>query len=92
VEDFLKFKRMITPVIIQIIFWIGVVLCVIGGIIEMIVGIAGHEGGGGLVFVGFLTLLLGPVVVRIYCEILIVLFSINDTLTDIKNKMRDTIA
>ena len=33
-EDFLKFKRMITPIIIQILFWIGVVLCVIGGLVR----------------------------------------------------------
>jgi hypothetical protein len=89
-EDFLKFKKMITPVIIQIVFWIGVAMCLIYGLVLVAVGVSGH-GQGGLVLVGLLAMLLGPLAVRIYCELLIVLFSINDTLTDIKNKMRDTI-
>jgi hypothetical protein len=89
-EDFLRFKRMITPVIIQIVFWIGVVLCVLSGFVQIVMGVGGHEGGA-RVLLGLLTILLGPIAVRIYCEILIVLFSINDTLTDIKNKMRDTV-
>ena len=92
-EDFLKFRKMITPIIIQVLFWIGAVVCVLMGIAEIITGIVGHlDGGGRVVLMGVLTLVLGPLLVRVYCEILIVLFSINDTLTDIKNKMRDTIA
>lgn len=90
-DDFLKFKRMVTPVIIQILFWIGVVLCVLGGVGMMIGGVVTHQHGGSAVLAGLLLLVLGPLMVRVYCEILIVLFTINDTLTDIKNKMRDTI-
>jgi hypothetical protein len=90
-EEFLKFKKMITPIIIQILFWIGVVVCVIWGLAAIVTGISGHaEHGGQIVFAGLLMLLIGPVLVRVYCEILIVLFSINTTLTQIKDKMRDT--
>ena len=32
-DDFWAFRRMITPMIIQVIFWIGVITCVIGGIV-----------------------------------------------------------
>ena len=63
----------------------------LAGIVYVIVGVSGH-GGGAMVLAGLLVILLGPVVVRVYCEILIVIFSINDTLTEIKNKMRDTIS
>jgi len=86
-EDFLKFNKMITPIIIRILFWIGVSICVIGGIIVIVYGASTYYGGGGIVFLGLLLLLLGPLAVRVYCEILIVLFSINNTLTDLKNKM-----
>ena len=84
VKEFLSFRRMITPVIIQILFWIGVVLCVIGGLIGIAVGATSHYGGGGQVLGGLIMLLLGPVLVRVYCEILIVFFRINETLTDIR--------
>ena len=37
-RDFLAFRTMITPVIIQILFWVGVALCIIFGIGYMSVG------------------------------------------------------
>ena len=87
-EDFLKFKKMMTPIIIQILFWIGVAVCVIAGIIEIVSGInASYGGGGSVVFMGILLLLLGPILVRVWCELMLVLFSIHDTLVKMKNKM-----
>ena len=88
-EDFLKFKKMVTPIIIQILFWIGVVVCVIIGLISIVRGANVRYGGGGMVFFGLMWILLGPIVTRIYCELLIVIFSINDTLTDVKNLLKD---
>jgi hypothetical protein len=88
VNDFLKFKKMMTPIIIQILFWIGVAVCVIAGIIEIVSGINTPYGGGGsVVFMGILLLLLGPILVRVWCELMLVLFSIHDTLIKMKNKM-----
>ncbi len=81
-NDFLKFKKMITPVIIQILFWIGVVGSVILGLILIIVG--GANARWGLMWI-----LLGPIVTRVYCELLIVIFSINDTLTEVKNVLKN---
>jgi hypothetical protein len=83
-NDFLSFRTMITPVIIQIIFWIGVALCIIFGIGYLVVG--ARYGTGGPVY-GLLILLFGPVAVRIYCEILIIFFRINETLTEIKHTL-----
>ena len=87
-EDFLTFRKMITPSIIHIIFWIGVALCVIGGIISIIGGAATRYGGGTTVLHGILLLFLGPLGVRIYCELIIVVFRINDTLTEIKGSIK----
>ena len=84
-KDFLAFRRMITPMIIQILFWAGVALCVIGGLVGMVAGATASYGGGSQVLGGLVTLVIGPVFVRVYCEILIIFFRINETLTDIKN-------
>lgn len=86
-QDFLAFRTMITPVIIQIIFWIGVAFCVISGLFTMFLG--SRYGGAGGFFTGLLILILGPVVVRIYCELLIVFFRMNETLTEIKNNLTE---
>ena len=84
-NDFLTFRKILTPVIIQIIFWIGVVLCVVGGIIGIVYGAVENESV--VLLYSLLVVVLGPLAVRIYCEMLIVMFRINDTLTDIYNKM-----
>jgi hypothetical protein len=45
--------------------------------------------GSAPILKGLLVLLAGPLVVRIYCEILIIFFRINETLTEIKHAVGD---
>lgn len=73
---------MITPLIIQALFWILAVLSVIVGAGMLLTG-----AGGGR-FVGLLLILFGPLVIRIYAEVLIVVFRISETLTDILDELR----
>ena len=80
-KDFLFFRKMITPMIIQVIFWISVIGVIIGGFVTM------FSYGG--FWRGLLMVLLGPIAVRIWTELLIVLFKINDTLTDIRNNTKN---
>ncbi|MGD1278226.1 MAG: DUF4282 domain-containing protein [Tepidisphaeraceae bacterium] len=77
VGEFLAFRKMITPLIIQIIFWIGVVGCVIEAINFFTYG-------GSAVIFGLFVLIVGPLVVRIYCELLIVIFRIYSELVAIR--------
>jgi len=85
-QDFSNFKFMITPTFIKIIFWIGVGFCVLFGLLMMIGGVGSLYGGGMRVFMGFLYIILGPVVWRIYCELLIVIFKIFESLEEIRKK------
>ena len=75
VKDFLYFREMLTPLVIQIVFWIGVVSSFIGGIVMMFDSF----------LQGLLAAILGPIMVRIFTELIIVTFKINDSLTDIRN-------
>ena len=84
-SDFTRFDKMITPTIIKILFYVGVILSVIFGIAEIFGGIIGEDGA--LVFMGFLTLLLGPLFTRVYCELLIVIFKIHQNLKEINDKI-----
>lgn len=88
-KDFLKFRRMVTPIIIQVLFWIA-----LGGVVATGLAIMAGAGGdyvdGGQAFgAGLMTLIFGPLVVRVYAELLIVVFRINDTLTDISDRLAD---
>jgi hypothetical protein len=98
--DYLAFRRMITPIFIQIIFWIAAICCFLFGIYQFFDGLIPQErsGLGSLfgnqhstktcdfteIFKGLLVMVIGPVFVRIYCEILILFFRMNETLTEIK--------
>ena len=38
-SDFWAFRNMVTPVIIQILFWVGVIACIIVGLVMIGMGI-----------------------------------------------------
>ena len=98
-KSFLSFERMITPVIIKILFYIGLIGSLVGGIAVFFSGVIGGftEGSFIAILLGFvlgllggvLTLLIGVLVTRIYAELLILIFRINETLTDIKTLLQE---
>ena len=69
------FDRMITPAFIHVIYWIGIIAVVLAGIGTI------HEGSP---IRGALGMITGLIVVRVGCEVLIVLFRINDNLAAIR--------
>ncbi|MFP4661125.1 MAG: DUF4282 domain-containing protein [Halanaerobiales bacterium] len=86
-QKFIKFDKMITPSIIKILFWIGLGASVIGGLIMLIGGIAARYGGGIQVLSGLLIIVFGPLFTRVYCELLILFFKINENITEINEKV-----
>ena len=79
--EFLKFRSFLTPAIIQIVFWLGVIICVAGGIALMVIS----DGEGIAVLIGLLVMLIGPIWVRIFCELMILMFRIYDELKQINS-------
>ena len=83
--DFLAFRKMITPAVIQIFFWLGVIVCVVAGL-----GILSNSDMLAAAspvpptLTAVLVLVVGPLLVRIYCELLMVLFRIYESLRAIE--------
>jgi hypothetical protein len=74
-NEFSTFRKFITPVVIQVLFWLGVLAVVISGLKTR-----GSSTSGDLhVLVGFLIIIFGILAVRIYMEILIVVFRLYDS-------------
>jgi Domain of unknown function (DUF4282) len=75
-KDLLFFDKMVMPKVITFIYWLMLLGCVIGGLATM--------------FASFLTglgiLVGGAIASRLYCELIIVLFKMNESLTAIRNK------
>lgn len=85
-SKFFNFDKMITPAIIKVLFWIGMAIVVVIGLSGVAAGIFTPYGGGRTALTGLLTLVVGPIVVRVYCELLIVIFKMHEALEKIANK------
>jgi hypothetical protein len=76
IKDFLFFDKMVMPKVITFIYWLALLGCAIGGLVTM--------------FQSFLTglgvLIGGAIAARLYCELLVVLFKMNEALQDIRSK------
>lgn len=90
--DFLVFRKMITPALVQIIFWILVFSSAWAGL-RYLQGGADHLLKGLPAWPSFdfflpspavLFFVIIPLVTRIFCECLILFFRMNSTLTDIR--------
>ena len=80
-EYITSFKKMITPLIIQALYWIGIVAVVIAAFAMMF-----RRGG---FWIGLLYLVLGPIMVRVYAELLIVLFRMHEALNEISDTLKE---
>lgn len=75
------FESMLTPKIITFIYWLCLIGAVISGITTMF---AGYEGFTFMSFImGILYIIGGAIGARVWCELLIVLFKINENLQNI---------
>lgn len=78
-KDFLLFRKMISPWLIQVLFWFAILIFVYTAIIDLL-----HKESYLLIFE---VLILGPLITRVICELFIVFFRVNDNLVDIKQAL-----
>ena len=74
-DDLFSFKTLFTPRLIQIVFWVGTASMVIPSFFAMI---------SYSFWTGLIGVIAAPVLMRVTCETVLVLFRINDTLIEIK--------
>ena len=80
-RDFLTFNKMLTPTLIQIIFWLG---------LGLLVYIATRDMLDLLIARGLEILILGPITLRILCELCIILFKIHQYVHQLCQEKIDT--
>lgn len=88
--DLLLFRRMIAPYLIIVMFWIGMAVVLFGSLAAIVFGLISGTAGLPMALGGLVLMFVGPISVRLSCEILIVVFRINETLTDIRNHLHKT--
>jgi hypothetical protein len=80
-NQFFTFDEMVTPKIITLIYWLLLASVVIFGLKTML---GGYGFSIGNIFQGLITIVFGALAVRIWCELLIVLFKMNEALQEIR--------
>lgn len=93
-EKFTNFDAMITPTIIKIIFWAGVGVSGLIGIIICFSGLSQMFTRFGDTFIGLISFIFGIVIIafgvlvsRVYAELMIVVFKIQESLHSIDQKL-----
>ena len=76
-RDILFFDSMLTPKIIVFVYWLGLLSVVLGSLSRIF---------SGSILLGLVGLVFGLISIRILCELLIVLFKINENLQKMANK------
>ena len=93
-KDFFNFKKMLIPIIVQVGFRIGLYFCFIAGVYQIVQTarfFAGTILWREILLIGITWFVMYPVFLRIVSEVLIILFSINDNLIDIKNLLKSRV-
>ena len=84
--EMFSFDKMITPVIIQVIYILGLIVNAIAALVALIGSFTTGSATGILVglIVSAAILVLGSLMIRVYCELLILAFKIYDELKAIR--------
>lgn len=84
-KDFFNFNKMITPTLVKIIFLLKCAFFIVSGI-AIIAGAIPVINGGLAVLIGLITIIVRPLIARIYFETIMVMFKINESVEEIKSK------
>lgn len=76
-KELLFLEDMITPKVITFIYWLALIAIVLGGLFTIFQG---------QIIVGLLTLVGGAIGARVWCELIIVIFRINENLKKIAER------
>lgn len=81
-RDILFFDKMLTPLFINVVYWVLLALVLLAGLNSIF--------GGGITFtgliVGLITICIGAFLVRVWCELMLVMFKMNEALQEIRKK------
>ena len=87
-RDLLSFEKMLTPRLARLGFYVLSALAILAGVILIFSGMNARFGGGMRIVSGLATAVIGPFLIRIACEQIIVLFGIYERLGEIRDHNR----
>lgn len=86
-NNLLTLNQMLTPKIVTVLYWIGIIAVIISAIGTLFgAGYSAYAGFGTRLFTAIMILIFGGLGVRIYSELLIVIFKIHENLKKIADR------
>jgi hypothetical protein len=84
-EEIFTFKKLITPPVVKALFWILSIAFIVVGFVHVI----GVASTGGILYAlaGLLFLVLGLITLRIYCEVILIFFFIQEAITELRESI-----
>lgn len=89
IKDMTTFEKFLTPSLITIVYWIGIVGITITSLITIFTSFSFYGGGFKQFLFGILMLIVGIIFWRVICEGIILSFRIYGRLTEIKDRLSD---
>lgn len=84
-KKFTTFDEMITPAIIKVIYWIGLIFVALGSLVTLFRSLMVGEFGG--IIGAIMIAVFGFLMVRVYCELIILGFKGVEYLKNINDKL-----
>ena len=91
IGDLFKFDKMVAPTVLKIVYWLGLVGIVLWALFALFAAVNlmsyNATSGLGMLLLAVVGLLFGTLMWRIVIEIYMVVFSINDRLGEIRDRL-----
>lgn len=84
-SDFLSFETFVTPRILRVVYLVLLGLIALGTLVRVVLGLAHLQLIGGVI-VPLVAAAVSVVLLRIYCELVLVFFDMRDRLAEIAGK------
>lgn len=84
-KSFLNFDKFVTPSLVAIIYWLGLICVLVAGLGMIFTAFSVFGGGLKQVLTGILFIVFGALMVRIFCEAIMLSFRIYGRLTEIRD-------
>jgi len=81
-RDFLFFRKLVTPVIVQILFWMGISLW----LFKMFGLVNELRLGQSNIMTALTLIVVWPLTLRLYCELIMLIFRINENLIKLNQR------
>ncbi len=91
IGDLFKFDKMVAPTVLRIVYWLGLIGIVLWALFALFAAVSmmsyNASSGLGMLLLAVVGLLFGTLMWRIVIEIYMVVFSINDRLGEIRDRL-----